>query len=259
MKLSRKVDFLQLAIAFGIGTLALVVTSDPKARFVLVVLGLVLAIVSKARLGALVAKRAFSHLQRSIEAENYPAARTTIGDLRELYSYSPPTIELLHLTEGHVLAGEGKHAEAIHLYESIARDRLGAIYLPLLLNNLAWSLAEIGDGRRAVDVSRQSLEASEEITGAATNEDLRAAQLGTRGAALVVAGEAKEGVELLEQSLARGGNAFSQAARAFYLGEGHLALGDRAAAEEAWRRAEDASPRSASGRRAAARLSDSSS
>jgi hypothetical protein len=85
---------------------------------------------------------------------------------------------------------------------------------------------------------------------ATTTSDLRASQLGTLGTALVLSNQFQEGIPLLEQALARGGLPGAQAMRAFFLGEGLRALGDNAAAADAYRRAATEAPANDFGRRA---------
>ena len=67
-------------------------------------------------------------------------------------------------------------------------------------------------------VARQSIAASGNTVEALSGTDSRAGQLATLGIALVLSKQFEEGVTVLEQALARGGNRFDQSMRAFYLG-----------------------------------------
>jgi tetratricopeptide (TPR) repeat protein len=206
------------------------------------------------RIGAFVARGSFVRFAALVEAERFDAARVVLGELREVYGASHDVMEQLRLSESSILSLEGRHAEAASLLESIDRRRLDAAWHPWLLNNLAWSLAQTGNGARAVALARESIEsAAPDERRVVTIEDLRAYQLGTLGASLVVAGEASEAVPVLEQALARGGRPRDQAARAFYLGEAMRALGRHDEAVDAWRRAAEAAPASEYGKRAETR------
>jgi tetratricopeptide (TPR) repeat protein len=205
----------------------------------------------------LVVKRAYRRLSAAVEREDYADARGLLLELRAIYRGSRSATEWLQLQEGTVLSMQGKYAEAAALLQSIDRGRLGAMWAPLLLNNLAWALALAGKPDAGVARARESIEAWDKAANRAiTSNDLRACQLGTLGAALVLSGEAAEGVSLLEQSLARGGRAREQAARAFFLGEGLRALGREEDAATAYRRAAAEAPESEFGRRGRSALEE---
>jgi tetratricopeptide (TPR) repeat protein len=160
-------------------------------------------------------------------------------------------VEWLQFQDATLFSMQGQHAEAAALMQSLDRVRLGERYVPLLLNNLAWSLALSGKPELAVTRARESIEALEKAGNrAVTATDLRSHQLGTLGTALVLAGQAGEGVSILEQALARGGIPSDQATRAFFLGEGLRALGREDDAHSAYRRAWTEAPESTFGRKA---------
>ncbi len=190
-----------------------------------------------------IATRAFRRLGTLIVERRHGDAHAHLADLRRVYAGSKGALELLRVHEGSVLMYEGRYAEAIRLLESVDRARLQASAVPWLLNNLAWALARVGVGGRAVEAARESIDANARAGDRATsNDDLRTCQLGTLGAALVVAGKPDEAVEPLEQALARGGTAAQQARRGFYLGEALRALGREDEARAAWKRAAEAAP-----------------
>jgi tetratricopeptide (TPR) repeat protein len=201
----------------------------------------------------LVVTRAFHRLSHAIDREDYPQVRQLVLELRALYSGSRSMTEWLQLQDASLLSLQGKHAEAAALLQSIDRTRLHATLWPMLLNNLAWSLALSGRPDEGVSRARESIEAWDKAGNRAfTKTDFRALQLGTLGTALELAGQAAEGVPLLEQALARGGLPRHQAARAFFLGEGLRALGREDDADGAYRRAWSEAPESEFGRKARA-------
>ncbi len=199
----------------------------------------------------LVVRRAFHRLNHAITRENYPQAHHLVLELRALYRGSRSMTEWLQFQDAALLAQQGKHAEAAALLQSIDRTRLARTLWPVLLNNLAWSLALSGKPDEGISRARESIEAGDQAGNRAfATTDFRALQLGTLGTALVLAGQAAEGVPLLEQALARGGIPRHQAARAFFLGEGLRALGREDDADGAYRRAWSEAPESEFGRKA---------
>jgi tetratricopeptide (TPR) repeat protein len=199
----------------------------------------------------LVVRRAFHRLSDAIDRENYPQARHLVLELRALYRGSRSMTEWLQFQDASLLSLQGKHAEAAALLQSIDRTRLAANLWPVLLNNLAWSLALSGKPDEGISRARESIEAWDKAGNRGFDTtDFRALQLGTLGTALVLARQAAEGVPLLEQALARGGIPRHQAARAFFLGEGLRALGREDDAEGAYRRAWSEAPESEFGRKA---------
>jgi tetratricopeptide (TPR) repeat protein len=207
----------------------------------------------------LVALWQWRRLRKLWTAERFDDVRALLAELRFLYAGSRSSREVIAHYEATALSIGGRHAEALALFESIDRRFLPARTLPWLLNNLAWTLTLMGNGERAVATARESSDASAAAGDtAATEEDLRACQLGTLGAALTVAGRAEEAVGPLEQALARGGTPRQQAARAFFLGEAFHALGRRDDATSAWQRAVVDGPATELGRRARERLSGGS-
>ena len=207
------------------------------------------------RLGLLMVRRAYRRLGRLNEAQDFEASRRLIVELREIYLGSRTMTEQLRLQESIVHSLSSRHAEAVAMLSSIDRACLGAPYVPLLLNNLAWSLALSGNPAAAVQRARESMAASDTAGDrAVTAYNLRGYQLGTLGTALVLAGEPDEGVPYLEQALARGGKPREQSIRAFYLGEGLRALGRHAEAAKAYERAVKEAPDGEHARRAGACL-----
>lgn len=191
-------------------------------------------------LNRVAAHRAFRRLAGLVVDQHLAAARGVLAELREAYAGSRKGLELLRLYEANILSLERRYSDARALLDSVDRSLLSSAMRPWLLNNLAWSLVQLGEGQRAVEAARQSMSSSDDAGDRpASVEDVRAYQLGTLGAALVVDDKPDEGVALLEQALTRGGRPRAQAARAFYLGEGLAALGRVDEARASWQRAVD--------------------
>jgi hypothetical protein len=205
----------------------------------------------------LIVRNAFRRLKRMILAEDLTGARALLAEFLIVYEGSQRALEQLRVTEAGLLSLEQRYAEACRLLESLDRRRVGAGVEPWIVNNLAWTMAHSGRVPEGLAMARASMEADDPKTDRlAVAEDLRAYKLGTLGSILVLAGEASEGVPLLEQALARGGRPSAQAARAFYLGEGLRALGRDDEAAKAYARAREASPKNAFAKRAEARVAE---
>jgi len=192
--------------------------------------------------------RAQRRIGRLNEAQDYEGARRLIEELRAVHPASPATTRMFQLVEGTQLSLESRHPAAVSVLSSIDAAQLRAASRPTYLNNLAWSLALSGNAADAVLRARESLAASEAAGKAAKLP--RANQIGTLGTALVLAGEADEGVTRLEEALLLGGKPAAQATRAFFLGEGMRALGRYDDAAKAYRRAVEEAPSSEFGQRA---------
>src|SRR5262249_44559254 len=102
------------------------------------------------RASRLVARRAYARLRTLVGEGEFSAAHDLVQELRSLYAGSASALELMRVYEATVLALEQRHREAVTLLESVDRRRLNATHSSWLLNNLAWSLAQVGDGARAV-------------------------------------------------------------------------------------------------------------
>jgi tetratricopeptide (TPR) repeat protein len=202
----------------------------------------------------LVARRAFVRLYALMTDASFGEAHRLVAELRGVYARSASGIELMRMHEGTLLVLQGRFADARRILESIDRRHIRKPLLPALLNNLAWSLVQTGDGARAVAIVRESMETVAVDAAPEHIDDLRSCQLGTLGAALVVAGEPSEAIDPLEQAYARGGTPHHQCARAFYLGEAFHALGRQDEARGAWERAAAACSTDAFGVRARERL-----
>ncbi|MBL8613593.1 MAG: tetratricopeptide repeat protein [Myxococcales bacterium] len=256
LTLRRRISLLKGAIVAGLIASA-VVLADRFGFSVFwaapVVVGL--AWYLNRRVATWVAIRAHHRFTALVEQKRTAEAHELMHELRELYAGSVAALEQLRMNESLVYSTSGHHAQAIALLESIDPERLSAPWRPWYLNNLAWSLAHAGQAARAVAMARESIAASD-AAGDATvmREDLRAFQLGTLGASLVLAGDAEDAVAPLEQSVARGGKPRHQAARAFYLGEALRALGRGDEARAAYDRAIGEAPDSEHGVKAKAAL-----
>lgn len=186
------------------------------------------------------------------EAEDYEGARRLIEELRAVYPASAATTRMFQLVDGSQLCLEGRHPEAVSVLSAIDPAQLKGASRPLCLNNLAWSLALSGNAADAVPRARECVAASE--AAGQTTRLQRAAYVGTLGTALVLAGEADEGVRRLEEALALGGRPAGLAAQAFFLGEGMRALGRYDDAAKAYRRAIEEAPSTQFGQRASVSL-----
>jgi tetratricopeptide (TPR) repeat protein len=255
--LANRVILLRWGVWVALVAAALVVATELRASpaYWLVLPVVALTWLASRRAATLVVRGAYRRLARLVDEGQYDAAHALVRELRTMYLGSATGLEHVRMSEATILALEARHAEASSLLESLDRKAFQGAWLAWLLNNLAWSLAHTEQGARAVAVARESMDTSAAGGDRTVSvEDLRACQLGTLGASLVVAGSAEEALPLLEQALARGGRPRQQTARAFFQGEALHALGRGEEAASAWRRAVETAPETEHGRRALARL-----
>jgi tetratricopeptide (TPR) repeat protein len=198
----------------------------------------------------IVLRRAYRRLDRLIRRDDFQGALALLADLRTTVE-STRAILWFRIQEAAIVSMQGRYAEALSRLDGVDVSTVHPLLMPLLLNNLAWSLALSGQPDAGVTRARQSIECLDKIAKApSAAADLRVLQLGTLGTALVLAGNAAEGTELLTQALARGGKGWHQAARAFFLGEGLRTLGRDDDAAQAYRRAVEEAPEHEFGERA---------
>jgi len=151
---------------------------------------------------------------------------------------------------GQLSREEEDHARAAKVLEAIDPQTLPPDMVPLLINNLAWCRALLGDGDEAVALATKALEMAEQA-----KLPLLPYCLGTLGAAQVLSGRPGDAVSTLERALALGkGDAYAQPIRLFFLGEALDALGRTDEAKQAWQRAIQENPKSPHAGRARERL-----
>lgn len=191
-----------------------------------------------------VGARTNAALTKAVTEARHEDALALMAEIRELYAEHPKALLQLGINEASLLALLGRHADALRVLEGITAESLGPEWRPWHANGLAWSLTNLGEHERALELARKSLELSRENTGKAmAGESLEASQLGTLGACLVGVGQHEEAREALERSISMGGTPAQQAARAFFLGEALSGLGRPDDASEAYARADREDPR----------------
>lgn len=231
-----------LALLVGFAAPALVDAFQVRlsgAAWLVLLAALLLGVwLARARLSRLLVERSYGAIMQAARRNDWQSAHQILGELRSLYVGVRGATEDLRAFEGALLAMEGNLPEARAVLESIDRTHVSSRQTPPFLNNLAWALALSGEPARAVLLAKESIDLSDRERAPAS-ADLRAAQLGTLGAALVLSGQPSEGVEFLEQALARGGSTYHLAARGYFLGEGLRLLGRTSDAIAAYRRASE--------------------
>ena len=142
----------------------------------------------------------------------------------------------------------GEHAEVRTLLEGVvAATDLESDERALLQNNLAWTLLETGEPRRAIALARATLDGLR-------REDRRLASTlrGTIGCALAACGEPEEAIDLLDDVMARdrSQDLWLVSARLYYRGIALSELGRGDEALAAWEMAHEVQPHGLYGQRA---------
>lgn len=154
-------------------------------------------------------------MRQALALEDATVARQTLDQLR----VDGALPNELAMSEALVYELEGQHREAVRALERlIDSGELGASDLAYARNNLAWSLAQIGEAERAIAVAEQALDGAPPW--------LAPYCLGTLGVAQLLAGRTQAAITTLREALGAGdGQGRAQSIRAFYLGEALRGLG----------------------------------
>lgn len=195
------------------------------------------------------AGRKVTELQNRCE---FDAAETLLKEIRDVPLASSKRRDHMDLWLAVLASSRGQHAVAMKEYERIAASPRMAAYRGLLQNNIAWSLVNLGETARGLELATATL-ADAEAHGAPWTTAAR----GTFAVALLKAGRPHEAAELLDRILVEGSSdgALIQALRAFYLGEARTMLGERDLARRAYERALRECPQSVWATEARAKLS----
>jgi len=192
---------------------------------------------------AVARKESRRRMRQALALEDATAARLALDELRE----DGTVPRELEMTEALVYELEGQHREAVRALDSLIESgRLGDGDLAYARNNLAWSLAQIGEAERAMAVAAQALDGA--------SAWLAPYCLGTLGVAQLAAGRTQAAVTSLSGALEAGGEARAQSIRAFHLGEALRALGRIDEAAVAYERCMREGPHLAWAARARSRL-----
>lgn len=151
-----------------------------------------------------------------------------------------------------ILLLEERYQEALTQLEALDRGRLPKGAGPLIDNQIAWCLIQLGEPQKGMQIAQICLPHLEKMGsnfGASAHEVV--------GVGNLLVGNALEAVPHLEKSYAASELPAMKACAAFYLGEAFLALKKAADARTAYQHAYEALPNSKFGVRASERLKTS--
>jgi tetratricopeptide (TPR) repeat protein len=185
-------------------------------------------------------------MRQALALEDATVARQALDQLR----VDGALPNELAMSEALVYELEGQHREAVRALERLVESgQLGPSEIAYARNNLAWSLAQIGDAERAIAVAEQAL--------AGAPVWLAPYCLGTLGVAQLLAGRIQAAINTLREALGAGdGQARAQSIRAFYLGEALRGLGRFDEAASAYERCMSEAPNLGWATRARGRLGE---
>ena len=208
---------------------------------------LLLAVVIGNAFANLIVRRAMSRYRAAVAREDLQAAQREYETFRDFWRRrGSETIKAYGIN---LLLLEGRHRDALDQLQALDVKKIGKKGAPVISNQIAWCLAQLGEPAKALELA-QSVLAQLEGMG----PQFTASGHLVIGASCLFLGMPGEAVSHLEQA----NNttfASTKSAASFYLGECYSALGDSQKARLAYQQAHEASPKGKFGIRAAGTLS----
>src|SRR5713226_8652849 len=203
---------------------------------------LLLAVVIGIALANLIVRRTMSRYRAAVAREDLQAAEREYETLRDFWRRrGSETIKTYGIN---LLILEGRYREALDRFQALDMKRIGKKGAPVVTNQIAWCLAQLGEPAKALELA-QSVMAQMEGIG----PQFTASGHLVIGTSCLFLGKPGEAVSHLEQA----NNttfASTKSAASFYLGECYSALGDSQKARLAYQQAHEASPKGKFGIRA---------
>lgn len=158
------------------------------------------------------------------------------------WTHAPWMADLL---EAGCLSFQERYQQAADILSRLNTAAMNQASQTLTFNSLAWCKAHLGEAEEAVKLAREAVRRAE----AGAERPVLALCRGTLGAALVLAGEAQEGVSMLEAAIeANRGRPAQLCCHAYYLAMAHWNLGRIEKAQECMQCAVAAAPNTRFGR-----------
>jgi tetratricopeptide (TPR) repeat protein len=195
----------------------------------------------------LVARRSLRLFRAALASEDIPTARREHANLAGFWKRrGRETIKAYGIN---ILLLEEQYQDALAQLEALDRRKLPKNAGPVIDNQIAWCLIQLGEPQKGIQIAQSVLPQLETMGsnyGASGHEVL--------GVGNLLVGNAFDAVPDLEKSHATSELPALKACSAFYLGEAFSALKKTDDARAAYRRAYDALPNSKFGVRASERL-----
>jgi tetratricopeptide (TPR) repeat protein len=195
---------------------------------------LLLAVVIGIAFANLMVRRAMSRYRAAVAREDVQAAQREYESLRDFWRRrGSETVKTYGIN---VLILEGRYREALDQLQALDMKRIGKKNAPVITNQIAWCLAQLGEPAKALGLTQSVLPDLERMGPQFTVS----AHL-VLGTSCLFLGKPGDAVSHLEQVNTTKFSSTKSAA-AFYLGECYSALGDSQNARLAYKQARDASP-----------------
>ena len=203
---------------------------------------LLLALVIGIASANLIVRRAASRFRAAVAREDLQAARGDYETLRDFWRRrGSETIKAYGIN---LLLLEGRYRDALDQLQALDMKRIGKKGAPVITNQIAWCLAQLGEPAKALELA-QSVLAQLESMG----PQFTASGHLVIGTSFLFLGKPEEAVSHLEQ-VNNTTFASTKSAASFYLGECYSTLGDSQKARLSYQQAHAASPKGKFGIRA---------
>ena len=190
----------------------------------------------------LIVRRAVSRYRAAVAREDLQAAQREYETLRDFWRRrGSETIKTYGIN---ILILEGRYRDAVDQLQALDMKRIGEKGAPVVTNQIAWCLAQLGEPAKALELAQSVLTQLESMGPQCT-----ASGHLVIGTSCFLLGKHGEAVSHLEQA----NNttfASTKSVASFYLGESYAALGDSEKARLAYQQAHEALPRGKFGMRA---------
>src|SRR6267154_2155815 len=190
----------------------------------------------------LIVRRAVSRYRAAVAREDLQAAQREYETLRDFWRRrGSETIKTYGIN---ILILEGRYRDAVDQLQALDMKRIGEKGAPVVTNQIAWCLAQLGEPAKALELAQSVLTQLESMGPQCT-----ASGHLVIGTSCFLLGKHGEAVSHLEQA----NNttfASTKSVASFYLGESYAALGDSQKARLAYQQAHEALPRGKFGMRA---------
>jgi tetratricopeptide (TPR) repeat protein len=195
---------------------------------------LLLAVIIGIAFANLITRRAMSRYRAAVAREDLQAARREYETLRDFWRRrGSETIKTYGIN---LLVLEGRYRDALDQLQALDMKKIGKKGAPVVTNQIAWCLAQLGEPAKALELAQSVLSQLESMGPQFTASGHLAI-----GTSCLLLGKPAEAVSHLERAN-KTTFASTNSAASFYLGECYSSLGDSQKARLAYEQAHGASP-----------------
>lgn len=196
---------------------------------------LLLAVIIGIAFANLMTRRAMSRYRAAVAREDLQGAQREYETLRDFWRRrGSETIKTYGIN---LLVLGGRYRDALDQLQALDMEKIGKKGAPVVTNQIAWCLAQLGEPAKALELARSVLSQLESM-----GPQFAASGHLAIGASCLFLGKPAEAISHLEQA-SNTTFASTKSAASFYLGECYSALGDSQKARVVYQQAHEASPR----------------